>query len=138
MDDDKEATQEAKILSDSSDENLVDGITTPHGPASLGRTHPGGNFKGTCTQESASPPATRHQSTGHRHSPTRQEDITGQPAITGQPVTGQPVITQINTSVNHWSPVTGHWTYKFRLQAEVNIHRSTGHRSSVCISAFSW
>ena len=47
----------------SSDEDLADGITTPHGPAAQGRTHPGGNFKGTCTQGSTSPPATCCRST---------------------------------------------------------------------------
>ena len=53
-------------MSDSSDKEKLDGITTPHGPAAERRTHPGGNSKGTCTQRSVTPPTTGHQSTGHR------------------------------------------------------------------------
>ena len=57
----RKKNKKQKAMSDSSDENM-DGITNPHGPA-LGRTHPGGNSKGTCTQSSMS---TGHQSTAHR------------------------------------------------------------------------
>ena len=51
---------------DSSDVEKIDGKTTPHGPTARGKTHQGGNFKGTCTQRSVSPPATGHRSVDHR------------------------------------------------------------------------
>ena len=51
-----------QVSSESSDEDVQDGTTTPQGTAARGRTHPGGNFKGTCTQGSTSPPATGHWS----------------------------------------------------------------------------
>ena len=72
----RKKNKKQEVLSESSDEDLLDGITTPHGPAAQGRTHPGGNFKGTCTQGSTSPPANCQQAnhpldkktspTGHR------------------------------------------------------------------------
>ena len=71
-----------KAMSDSSDEEDMDGITTPHGPAAQGRTRPGGNSKGTCTQRSVSSP------------------VTGQLGIT-QNITSQAVTSH---------PVTSHWT----------------------------
>ena len=76
----KKHNKKQQVLSDSSDENLVNGITTPHGPAARGRTYLGGNFKGTCTQGSASPPATCHRSTGHQsftHKTRRHHRSTG-------------------------------------------------------------
>ena len=63
----------------------------PTWPAARGRTHPGGNFKGTCTQRSASPRAIGQPATGN--SPTGQEDITGQPV---------PVIVHLQRSNGHW------------------------------------
>ena len=64
-----------QIVSESSDEDMVDGITTPHGPAARDWTHQGGNFKGTCTQGRTSPLATGKTPwtsqfspvTGHQH-----------------------------------------------------------------------
>ena len=50
----RKKTKKQKAMSNSSEEENMDGITTPHGPAALGRTHPGGNSKGTCTQRSMS------------------------------------------------------------------------------------
>ena len=67
-------------------------ITIPHGPAALGRTHPGGNSKFTCTQ--------RNISTGH--SPSGQEDITDWPPVTGYRSNGH--YTRLFKSVNHQSP----------------------------------
>ena len=69
----------SQVMSDSSDEKKkIDGNTTPHGPAAQGKTHQGGNSKGTCTQRSISPPATAQSNTGQPaigHLPNGQEDI---------------------------------------------------------------
>ena len=111
----KKHNKKQQVLSESSDENLLNGITTPQGPAARGRIHPDSNFNGTCTQGSASPLASGQWSTGHwsfTHKTTRHHWSTGhQSPVTVQPVTTQPVITQINRSQSITGhPVTGHWT----------------------------
>ena len=89
----KKHNKKQQVLSDSSDENLVDRITTPHGPSAWGRTHPGGNFKGTSsTQRSVSPLALVNRPLVI-HPQDKKTSL-----VTGQPVTSQPVISQINTS----------------------------------------
>ena len=100
----KKKKRSQKAMPDSSDEEKLDGITAPHGPVARGRTHPGGNSKGTCTQRSVSPPATSQPATGN--SPNGQEDITQEFQVSQSPVTGH--------------PATGRWTYKY--QHKVNIH----------------
>ena len=70
-----------KAMSDSSDEEIFDGISTLYGPAA----HQGGNSKGTCTQRSVSPPAMGH-------SPSGQEDVTDPPVTCHRP-NGQKVAT---------------------------------------------
>ena len=71
-----------------------------------GRTHPGGNSKGTCTQRSISPPTASTGQPATGQIPTGQEDITDWPPVnrvlhrrlqvSQSPVTGH--------------PATGHWT----------------------------
>ena len=57
-----------------------------------GKTHKGGNSKGTCTLGSISPPVTGQPTTGQPatgHSPSGQEDIIDQPlVITGHQSNG--------------------------------------------------
>ena len=54
-------------VSVSSDERKREhGNTAPYGPAAWGKTHIGGNFLGTCTQGSTSPPANGLRSPGIR------------------------------------------------------------------------
>ena len=109
-------------MSESSDEEKIDGNTTPHGLAARGKTHQGGNSKGTCTQRSVSPPATCQPATGH--SPNGQEDITDRPPVTSQ----MGIIQEFSLeSVNHQSlaiqpPV---------ITGEINIYRSLVNRPPV-------
>ena len=129
----KKKTKKQQVLSESSDKHLADGITTPHGPAARGRTHPGGNFKDTCTQGSTSLPVTGQLAIhplNKKTSPTSH----GSP-VTGQPVTGQPVSSQLITSQ---SLVI--WLRKndSRKKSIFTGQRPTGHRSSTYISIISW
>ena len=65
-------------MSDYSEEEKIDGNTAPHGPAAQGKTHQGGNSKGTCTQKSISPPVTSQSTTGQPaigYLPNGQENI---------------------------------------------------------------
>ena len=105
---------------------IIDGNTTPHGPAALGKTHQGGNSKGTCTQRSISPLATGHRSIDHQSTSlwpfaqwTRRHFRTTSHRSNGH-------YTRIFKSVNHRStaiqpPVIGLRKYQHR---EVSIHRS--------------
>ena len=101
------------------DENLVDGITTPHGPAARGRTIQVTTSRIHVPREvqvmNMSQSVTSHWSSSHPatgHSPTKQEDITGQPdtsqwsPVNWSPVTCQQVITQMSISQS----VTSHWS----------------------------
>ena len=97
----RKKNKKQKVMSDSSDKENMDGITTPHDPVARGRTHPGGNSKGTCTQRSISPAVTGQSATGH--SPTGQEDITDRPLATGHWPTGH--YTEYFKSVSHRSQV---------------------------------
>ena len=119
-DDEKEKNKKQQVLSESSYIDLVDGITTPHGPAAKDRTHPGGNFEGTCTQGSASTPATGHRSSATGHSPieTRRHrrPATGHMSTCHQSA----VSTQINSSI------TGHRSSSHR---SLNLEKQTPGRS---------
>ena len=100
----------------------LDGITTPYGPAARGRTHPGGNSKGTFTQRSVStghrPPATGRRSTSHRstgHRPFAQWTR------------------RHHRFAGHWPPAIGHWsmaTGQMGITQEISCQSITGHRSS--------
>ena len=96
-----------QVVSNVSDDNTLDGTTTPQGPAARGRTHPGGIFTGTfSTQGSISPPVIQPLV---NWPPVNWSPVNWPPVIYSQnkkslPVTGQPVIAQINTS----QPITGH------------------------------
>ena len=71
------------VISDPSDDNSVDGNTTPWGYTARGRAHPGGIFMGAIgTQKSLSPPV--NQSSVNQ-SPVNQSRV----SQSGQPVTGQ-------------------------------------------------
>ena len=86
------------------DEENTDGITTLHGPAAQGRTHPSGNSKGTCTQRSISPLVTgqpgltqnisRQSITGLRSLDLENIKSRGKSVFTSHlsPVNGPPVI----------------------------------------------
>ena len=78
----KKKKRSQRALSESSDKENIDGNTTPHGPAARGKTHQGGNSKGTCTQRSVSQPVTGQAATGH--SPNGQENITDRSLATSQ------------------------------------------------------
>ena len=113
-------------MSDSSDEEKLDGITTPHGPAARGRTHPGGNRGYLYPEEckSTGQPATSHL-------PNGQEDITDQPPVTCHLSNGH--YTRIFKSINHQSvaiqpPVIGQ---KISTQGKVSIHRPLVNRPPV-------
>ena len=72
----------SQALTDSSDEEKIDGNTTQHGPAARGKTHQGGNSKGTCTQRSVNLLVTGQSNTGQPvigHLPNGQEDISERP-----------------------------------------------------------
>ena len=99
----KKKKRSQKAMPDSSDEEKLDGITAPHGPVARGRTHPGGNSKGTCTQRSVSPPPTGQPAISQPaigNSPNGQEDIAQEFQVSQSPVTGH--------------PATGRWTYKYQ------------------------
>ena len=87
--------KEEEILSDSSIEEKNHGSTTPHGPAARGKTHKGGNSKGSCPLGSISPPATGHQTTDHRASSYR-------------PITQWTRRHHGPATDHHWARVTGH------------------------------
>ena len=127
----------SQAMSDSSYERKNYGSTTPHGPAARGKTHKGGNSKGT--QGSISPPVIGQLTTGQPatgHSPSGQENITDR----SSPVTGHwpPVKWAlrknflVSQSPVTGRPATGHWTENFNTGKSVFTgHQSTGHRSLV-------
>ena len=99
------------VISDLSDDNSVDGNTTPWGYTARGRAHPGGIFMGAIgTQKSLSPPVTSQ--------PVISQPVTGQP-VTGQPVwstshrarfhtgAGEPGTGNLIPGIRHQSPVIG-------------------------------
>ena len=108
----------SQAMSDSSDEEK-DGNTTPDGPDARGKTHLGGNSKGTCTQSVS-------------------------PLATGPSVSQPPAICPIDkkTSQNGWSPVV-QWAKQEFSRAfqppvleninigEVNIHQPLVNRPPV-------
>ena len=97
-------------MSDSSDDNSVDGTT--NGPAAQGRSHPGGNFKGTSSSHRSVGPLVIQQL--GNWPPVNRSLVIHPQNNKSLPVTGQPVVSQINTSQS-----------------------ITGHQSSICISDFS-
>ena len=116
MGDGKEEKQEA---TGSSDEDLVNGITTPHGPAAWGRTHPGGN-KGYLYPRKCR--STSHRSTSHR-------SFTHLTRIHHQPVTGQPVSIQINASQSITSHQSLDRKTDSREKSVFTCQLVTGHQS---------
>ena len=96
----------SQAMSDLSDDGKLDGNTTPHGPAALGRTHPAGNSKGTCTQRSVSPPVTGQLASGHL--PTGQEDITDRSPVKW----ALHMVVQVSQLPVTCHPATGHLTWK--------------------------
>ena len=122
-------------MSDSSDEEKIDGNTTPTWPCFRGKTHQGCNSKGTFTQRSVSPPATGHQPPVNQPPAIRPMDkktlqTNKQPPVTSHRPNGH--YTRNFKSVNHWSPAiqppvienfnTGESQY-----SPVTGHQSTGH-----------
>ena len=79
--------RDPEAMFDSSDEENWMLSPPPYGPAAQGRTHPGGNSKGICTQRSVSPPVTGQPATSQTttgHSPSGQETITDRSLATCQ------------------------------------------------------
>ena len=101
-------------MSDSSDEGL-DGITTPYGPATRGRTHPGGNSKVTCTQRSVRPPAIR-----------RMDKKTSQTGLRSPVKWALHKNFQVSQSPVTGHPATGHWIWKISTQGKSIV---TGHQT---------
>ena len=122
----KMKNKKQQVFSESSYMDIVDRITTPHGPAARDRTHPGGNFEDTYTQVSASTPVISHRSLTHRDKKT---STTGHRSH----VNRSPVSCQYSDKfVNHRSPVIQSSVIKLRKtdSMQVKIHQSTGYQST--------
>ena len=127
----------SQAMSESSDEEKFDGNTTPHGPAARGKTHQGGNSKGTCTQRSVSPPVTSQSTTGQPATgicPMDKKTVqNGRSLVTGHRSNWH--YTSIFKSVNHRSPaiqppVIGLRKYQHRSKnSPVTGQPVTGHQN---------
>ena len=136
-------------VSDLSDDNSLDGSTTPQGYTARGKNHQGGDYSDAECIQNVSPPVTGQPTTSQpvTGQPVTGQSVTGQPIngqpgtgqfITSQPGTGQPVtghsVTSHSVITRHRSPVTGHLITRHPHQSPVNqslvTSQLTRHRSS--------